>query len=60
MKIEVGLINIHFIPETEYDYFCMGVITSKNKSHVQWLDGKPIEFRMQKEDVIIGLYCNRD
>ncbi len=60
MKIEVGLVQMIFTPETEMDMYYIGVISTENKARNDWEDGKVVSMTMTKEDVIIGLACKRD
>ena len=58
MKIEVGLIQVIFTPETDMDMYYIGVISTAHKVRNDWENGKVTHMTMTKEDVVIGLACN--
>lgn len=60
MKILVEKETVLLRNETSMDLFWIGVISSKNKSNVLWLDGSVTGVEMTVNDLVIALGCKRD
>ena len=60
MKITIDGKKISLVPESEMDFFWVGVISSKNKAVVLWEDGVIQRMIMEDKDLIRGLGCVRD